>query len=177
MTTGRAVSAPSGPSDDGLPPVIAGSLASAAYVVPYLLSRSTTPTPDHPKVSLWYRSLRQPSIKPPDVLIPIAWIAIETGLAFAGYRLLRARPSSVRSRALALLAGNVVGIGAWSRLFFGGRNLPASTIAAAALGVGAAAYVHEARKVDRPAAAASVPLVAWVCFATVLTAAIWRRNR
>ncbi len=162
---------------EGLPRVIAASLATAAYVVPYVLSRSTTPTPDHPRVFFWYRFLKKPAIKPPDVAIPLTWVAIDTGLAVAGYRLLRARPGPARSRALALLAGNVLGIGAWSRLFFGGRNLPASTVAAAALGIGAAAYVHEARKVDGPAAASGVPLVAWVCFATVLTAALWRRNR
>ncbi len=162
---------------EGLPPVLAGSIATAAYVVPYLLSRSTTPSPDHPRVFLWYRLLRQPAIKPPDIAIPIAWVAIESGLAYAGYRLLRKPSSTSRTRALALLAGNLIGIGGWSRLFFGGRNLPVSTVAAAALVVTGGAYVNEARKVDKPAAAASVPLVAWVCFATILTAAIWRRNR
>ena len=39
------------------------------------------------------------------------------------------------------------------------------------------AYVASAREVDRPAAGAGVPFIAWVAFATVLTAGIWRRNR
>lgn len=164
-------------ADAGLSPAVAATIASAAYVVPYVLSRSTTPSPDHPRVFFWYRWLRQPAIKPPDIAIPLAWVAIESGLAFAGYRLLRAPSSSARNRALALLGGNLLGIGSWSRLFFGGRNLPVSTVAAAGLLVSGAVYVDAARKVDRPAAAASVPLVAWVCFATVLTAAIWRKNR
>ncbi len=155
----------------------AATLATTAYVVPYLLSRSTSPSPDHPRVLLWYRWLNKPKIQPPDLAIPVAWVTIESGLAFAGYRLLRKPSSPGRTRALAWLAGNIVGIGAWSRLFFGGRDLPASTVAAAALTVTAGACVHEMRKVDRPAAAATVPLVAWLAFATVLTAAIWRRNR
>ena len=163
--------------DGAVPAALAAAIATTAYVVPYALSRSTTPSPDHPRVFFWYRWLRKPAIKPPDIAIPIAWIAIETGLAFAGYRLMRAASSASRNRALALLAGNVVGIGGWSRLFFGNRNLPVATVAAAGLGVASAIYVNEARKVDRPAAAASVPLVAWVCFATVLTAALWRKNR
>ena len=162
---------------DGVPTPLAIAIASSAFVVPYALSRSTTPSPDHPRVFLWYRLLDQPWFKPPDLAIPLAWSGIEGCLAFAAFRLLRKPASAARNRALALLAGNVVGIGAWSRLFFGARNLPAATVAAAALGVGAATYVHEARKVDRPAANAGVPLVAWVAFATVLTAAIWRRNR
>lgn len=165
------------PSTPSMPAPLAASIASAAYLVPYLLSRSTTPTPGHPRVLFWYRLLRRPAIQPPDVAIPITWIGIETGLAYAGYRLLRRPASPARTRALAWLAGNVIGIGGWSRLFFGSRNLPVSTIAAAALGASAVVYVNEVRKVDRPAAAASVPLVAWVAFATVLTAALWRRNR
>ena len=165
------------PGNAGLPPAVAAAIATSAYAVPYLLSRSTTPTPDHPRVLFWYRWLKKPAIKPPDIAIPITWVAIESGLAFAGYRLLRKPSSPLRTRALALLAGNVLGIGGWSRLFFGGRNLPASTIAAAGLIASSAVYVNEARKVDKPAATASVPLVLWVCFATALTAAIWRRNR
>ena len=164
-------------SDGALPAALAAAIATTAYVVPFALSRSTTPSPDHPRVFFWYRLLRKPAIKPPDLAIPIAWVAIETGLAFAGYRLMRAPSSPPRNRALALLAGNIVGIGGWSRLFFGNRSLPVATVAAAGLGVTAAIYVNEARKVDKPAAAASVPLVAWVCFATVLTAALWRKNR
>ena len=165
------------PTKKPLPVPLAATLASGAFVVPLLLSVSTTPTPNHPRVFLWYRTLREPAIQPPDVAIPIAWTVVESGLAFAAYRLLRSAPSAARSRALALLAANIVGIGAWSRQFFGRRNLPVSTVAALGLAAGATALVVQARKVDRPAAAASVPLVAWVCFATVLTAAIWRRNR
>lgn len=155
----------------------AAAIASIAYVVPYLLSRSTTPTPNHPRVFLWYRGLRQPAFKPPDVAIPLAWMGVESGLAYAAYQLLQRPSSAARTRALALLGGNVIGIGGWSRLFFGGRNLPVSTVAAASLGVAAVAYVNETRKVDKVAAASSVPLVVWVAFATVLTAAIWQKNR
>lgn len=162
---------------EGLPPAVAAALATVAYAAPYVLSRDTTPSPDHPRVFFWYRWLRKPAIQPPDVAIPLAWVAIESGLAYAGYRLLRKPSSPLRNRALALLAGNVVGIGGWSRLFFGGRNLPVSTAAAGGLLATSAIYLNEVRKVDRPAARASVPLVAWVAFATVLTAAIWRRNR
>ena len=165
------------PTSGMVAPVAAAALASLAYLVPYALSRSTTPTPDHPRVMLWYKTLRLPWFKPPDVVIPVAWTVIETGLAFSAFRLLR-KPGSVhRNRSLAWLAGNVIGIGSWSRLFFGSRNLPASTVASAALGVAAATYVKEVSKVDGPATAASAPLLLWVCFATVLTGAIWRINR
>ena len=164
-------------SNRGMSGAVAVALASGAFIAPLLLSRSTSPTPDHPRVFLWYRTLRQPSFKPPDAVIPLAWIAIETCLAGAAYRLLRKAPSPARNRSLALLGGNVLAIGAWSRLFFGRRHLPASTVAAAAMVATGARYVAEARRVDAPSAAAGVPFTAWVAFATVLTGAIWRLNR
>ncbi len=83
---------------------------------------------------IWYSLLRKPGYKPPDWVIPVAWGLIETGMAAATYRLLHHPASTPRNRALGLLAVNTVSIGAWSRLFFGGRDLVASTVAAAAMG-------------------------------------------
>src|SRR4051812_29729599 len=110
---------------------VAAAWASCAYLVPLALSWSTSPAPTHPRVFLWYRALRKPPWKPPDIAIPIAWTVLQTGLAVAAYRLQRSPPSPERHRALGWLALNIVGIGAWSSLFFGGRSLPASTVAAA----------------------------------------------
>ena len=56
------------------------------------------------------------------------------------------------------------------------RNLPASTLAAATMVVSSVAFVNAARPVDRSAARAGLPLVAWLGFATVLTATIWKLN-
>lgn len=177
MPAGRMEHDPTPPSTGGgLPRGLSLLLSASAYVVPLLLSRSSSPTPAHPKTLLWYTALRKPGFKPPDVAIPLAWTAIETALAFGGYRLLRKPSAPARNKSLALLALNVLNIGGWSRLFFGARNLPASTIAAAALVGTGAAYVAEARKADTASAVAGVPFVAWVAFATVLTAALWRRN-
>ena len=156
---------------------LAAALAASAFIVPIALSASTSPSVQHPRVMIWYRSLRQPWFKPPDVAIPIAWTAIEAGLASSAYRLLRAPPSGARTRSLSLWAWNVAMIGAWSRLFFGRRNLPASTVAAVAMVATGAALVQQARQVDAAAARAVVPFVAWVGFATLLTAALWRLNR
>ena len=162
---------------DGIPPLLAAGIASSAFILPIALSASTSPTPFHPRVFFWYKWLRMPDFKPPDIAIPIAWTGIEACLAYAGYRLLRKSSSKARNGALAWLGVNIVSIGAWSRLFFGQRNLPVATVAAAALVATGSAYVIQANKVDRKAALAGVPLVAWVAFATVLTAAIWTRNR
>ena len=171
----NTVDQPSQPGQWGRPE--AAALSTAVYLVPLALSWSTSPAPQHPRVLLWYSLLSKPGHKPPDWVIPVAWGLIETGMAAASYRLLRHPASAPRNRALGLLALNTVSIGAWSQLFFGGRNLAASTVAAATMIGTGAAYVAEARKVDKPAAAAGIPFVAWVAFATLLTAGLWRRNR
>jgi benzodiazapine receptor len=40
-----------------------------------------------------------------------------------------------------------------------------------------AAFTAVAAETDRKAAAAGVPFVAWLSFATVLATAVWHRNR
>lgn len=159
----------------GLPPAGAAAVAASALVWPALAGRRWGP--QRLASGIWYRLLRKPSFQPPDAVIPVAWTLIDSLLAVGAYRLLRAPPSARRNRALGWLAFNVGMIGGWSALFFGRRNLPASTAAAAAMIGTGAAYVAEARAVDKPAAAAGVPFVAWLGFATLLTAALWRRNR
>lgn len=164
-------------SKSRMPVILAGLLASGAFIVPTALSASTAPSPNHPRTLLWYRSLRQPPFKPPDVAVPVAWIAIESTLALAAFRLLRAQPSAARSRALGWLAWNVGMIGGWSRLFFGRKALAVSTVAAASMVASGVMFSKEAREVDPVAADAGLPFTTWVAFATILTASIWALNR
>lgn len=168
QAVGRAFDAPMGP-------VPAAAVASAALLWPAIAGRLWGP--QRPVAGAWYRSLRKPAFQPPDPVIPLAWTLIDGALAWSAFRVLRRPASPGRSRALGWWALNVGMIGGWSAIFFGQRHLPAATVAAAAMVGSGAAYVAEADRVDRPAAAAGVPFVAWVAFATVLTAAVWRRNR
>jgi translocator protein len=153
----------------------AAALAATALVWPAVAGRLWGPQRLVPGV--WYRLLRKPSFQPPDAVIPMAWSLIDLGLAAGAYRLLRRPSTAPRNRALGWWALNVGLIGGWSGLFFGRRNLPGSTALAAAMVGTGAAYVAQAQQVDKPAAAAGVPYIGWVAFATVLTAALWRRNR
>lgn len=160
-----------------LRPAPAALVASTAFWLPLALSVGANPAPTHPQTLAWYANLKKPGFKPPDAAIPMAWLALETGLAWGAYRLLRHPASPPRTRALLAWAVNVAMIGGWSRLFFRHKNLPVSTVAAAAMVATGAAYVAQARRVDPPAARAGVPYVGWVAFATVLTATIWAMNR
>ncbi len=155
----------------------ASALASLVFLVPLALSASSTPSPNHPRVLAWYSTLKKPWFKPPDWVIPLAWTGIETSLAVAGYRLLRLPSSVERQKALALLSWNVFMIGGWSQLFFKRRKLAVSTVAAATMIATGVEFARHAKRVDPPAARAAVPFIAWVSFATVLTATIWGLNR
>lgn len=157
-------------------PPAAAAIASAAFVVPLALSLSSSPSPNHPGTLIWYKTLREPRFKPPDWIFPVAWTGIEASLALAAYRLLRSRPSAARARAMRLWGWNVFMIGGWSRLFFKRRKLGLSTVAAAGLVATSAAFVNEAKHVDKTASRAGLPLVGWVAFATVLTATLWHLN-
>ncbi len=160
-----------------VPAGVSAVLASGAFLVPLALSASSTPSPNHPRILAWYSSLRKPWFKPPDWVIPVAWFGIEGSLATAGYRLLRSPDSAARRNALGWLSWNVFMIGAWSRLFFKRRNLALSTAAAATMIATGIEFSREATRADPVAARAGLPLVAWVSFATLLTAAIWQLNR
>lgn len=155
----------------------AALLASSAFLVPVVLSASSAPSPNHPRIFFWYETLRKPWFKPPDWVIPVAWTGIEGSLAVAAYRLLRAPRSAARRSALALLSWNLLMIGSWSRLFFKRRNLALSTVAAATMIGTGIELARRSRRVDPGASRATLPFVAWVSFATVLTAAIWHLNR
>jgi benzodiazapine receptor len=158
-------------------PAVAALASSAAFILPLALSYSTTPAPSHPRVLRWYWSLKKPWFKPKDWVIPLAWIGIEACLAGAMFRLVQAPPIADKGRSIGLLSWNIFMIGAWSRLFFGRRNLAMSTVAAVSMVATGTAFVSEARKVDVAAARAGLPFVGWVAFATVLTATIWSMNR
>jgi tryptophan-rich sensory protein len=160
-----------------LRPGPAAAIASLAYGLPLLLSIGANPAPTNPKTFAWYATLRKPRLRPPDAAVPLVWAAIETGLAVGAYRLLRRGDSPQRRSALAAWAVNVAMIGGWTRLFFGRRNLPASTAAAAAMVATGVGYVTSARRVDNTAGTVGLPFVGWVAFATVLTASIWAMNR
>ena len=153
------------------------AIAASAFLVPMAVSASSAPSPNHPRILLLYAALKKPAFKPKDWLIPVGWFAIEGALAVGGYRLLRAKPSAARGRALGWLAWNVFMIGGWSKLFFGRQALGASTVAAASMVASGVEYVRQAQHVDRGSARAGIPFVAWVSFATVLTASFWVLNR
>lgn len=160
----------------GLSPLWAGGLALGAVTLALLAGRRASPSPDHPRTRRWYRKLEKPGFTPPTLAYPIAWTGIQASLAYGGYRLLCADPSPRRTTALVFWTANQIGIAGWSEVFFGRRSPGWGTLASAALGTSAIAYVSAAGRTDKVAARLGGPLVVWVTFATLLSEEIWRRN-
>jgi len=126
-------------------------------------------------VGTWYAGLAKPWFNPPDWLFGPVWSALYAMIAVAGWRLWR-RGGPASRLALAAwylqLLLNLV----WSFLFFGGRMIGAALVEIVVLLAAIAATIVLAWRVERAAAWLLAPYLAWVAFAAVLNAALWRLN-
>ena len=132
--------------------------------------------PQRPRTALWYARLRKPDYTPPGPVIGVTWGVLESLLVATGYRLLRDPSSPPRDKALAAWGCSLIGLAAFPYFFFGRKRLGQSTLASAAMLAAAAGIALNARKVDKPAAVMTLPLLGWVSFATFLSGDLYRRN-
>ena len=128
----------------------------------------------------WYARLSKPSFQPPPVAFPIAWTALYIDIAVSSATAIDVlrehdRPSEAAAfeRALAL---NLILNASWTWVFFRMHRLGVAAVTAGALAVSSADLVRRAAPASRAAAVALSPYAGWCGFATVLSAAIWRRN-
>ena len=117
-----------------------------------------------------------PSFTPPGPVFGIAWTGLDALLGYSGYRLLIASPSLRRTTALGAWSLNLLGIGGFSWVLFGRKRLDEALGVTAGMVATSAAAVATAATVDKHAAGADLPLLAWVLFATLLQEEVWRRN-
>lgn len=167
---------PADAASRGLPPLAALGIVGLVLGVSAFVGRRNAPDTSHPDTRRWYRRLDKPRFTPPDAAFGAVWPVLETGLAVGGYRLLRHPSGTARNLACGLWLLNTAMVGGWTQLFFREKRLAASAAASGAMIATGAAYVATAARVDRPAAIAAVPFVAWLGFATLLAERIWRDN-
>jgi tryptophan-rich sensory protein len=130
--------------------------------------------------SRWYARLDKPAFQPPPVAFPVVWTALYADIAVASAVVVDGLEERDEADARAFrvaLAANLALNASWTWTFFRGHHLPAATVVAGTLAVSSADLARRAASVSRPAAYALAPYAAWCGFATVLSDAIWRRNR
>jgi tryptophan-rich sensory protein len=129
---------------------------------------------------VWYRTLDRPEWNPPDAIFGPVWTGLYTLMGISLVQVARAtEPSSGTARrvGLGLFAVQLALNGAWSWIFFSQHAIGLALADILVLWVAIAATIGAFWRVRRSAAALLVPYLAWVTFATALTASIWLRNR
>lgn len=126
--------------------------------------------------SHWYESLEKPAIQPPPAVFPIAWTALYTQSAIASgiaqKEMSEADAAAFRKKFLVNMALNA----GWCWSFFGAKKVVPSIAVAGALAASSIDLTRSAAKVSTKAGGLMAPYAAWTSFATVLNAAIWRKN-
>lgn len=126
-------------------------------------------------VGTWYAALAKPAFNPPGWVFGPVWTVFYVMIAFAGWRLWRRGGPASRLALTAWYVQLLLNL-MWSFLFFGGRMIGAALAEILVLLAAIAATIVLAWRVDRLAAWLLAPYLAWVSFATLLNAALWRLN-
>jgi uncharacterized protein YbjT (DUF2867 family)/tryptophan-rich sensory protein len=130
--------------------------------------------------SRWYRSLDLPAWQPPKAAFPIVWTALYADIAAtsaATVSALERQGKDDEARAYRrALAANLALNTLWSALFWRVRRLDLATVEAALLAASSADLARRAGAGSPVRGRLLAPYAVWTGFATVLTAAIARRN-
>jgi tryptophan-rich sensory protein len=129
-------------------------------------------------VGTWYAGLAKPSFNPPNWVFGPVWTALYLMMAVAGWRVWRRRGADARlaMRALGAWALQLALNLCWSLVFFGARLIGAALVEIAVLFAAIVVTALLFWRIDRVAGALLIPYAAWVAFAALLNAALWRLN-
>lgn len=131
--------------------------------------------------SLWYITRRKPAFQPPAWLFPVAWTALYVDIAAVTGTTLVELKEQGKEEEFKRLAGalglNLALNTGWCSLFFRGKKPALATAEAAALAASSADLVRRCVEVKPKRGWWLAPYAAWTGFATVLTGAIWLKNR
>lgn len=123
----------------------------------------------------FYARLDKPAWAPPAWLFGPAWTLLYTLMALASWRIARTT-HPLRTRALAVFGVQLVVNAAWSALFFALHWGAGATAGAALLFALVLASALLFGRIQRASGWMLAPAVAWVAFATALSASVWWRN-
>jgi translocator protein len=124
----------------------------------------------------WYQTLNKPSFNPPDWIFGPVWAALYAMMAVAAWRVWRIAGMQGAPAAMSLFAAQLLLNLLWSVLFFGMQDITVALLDIAMLLVAVFAAMAVFYQHDRFAGWLFAPYAAWVSFAALLNAAIWRLN-
>lgn len=124
----------------------------------------------------WYRDLAKPAITPPDRVFAPIWTILYVLMAIAAWRVWLAPASGARTLGLALFLVQLGLNFAWSWIFFRRHAIGAALAEVAALWIAIGATMRAFAAVNTVSVWLMAPYWAWVSFAGVLNAELWRLN-
>ena len=127
-------------------------------------------------VGSWYPTLAKPPFNPPNWIFAPVWTTLYFMMAIAAWRVWRRDGMREARAALVLFALQLALNLTWSIVFFGLRAIGAALVEIIVLLLAILATTVVFWQRDRVAGMLFVPYAAWVAFATVLNAALWRLN-
>lgn len=125
----------------------------------------------------WYASLAKPAWNPPAWVFGPVWTTLYLAMAVAVWRVGRPGWSGQRRAALACFLLQLTLNAAWTPVFFGLHAPGPALVVIVGLFIAITATIASFAQHDRLAALLLAPYLAWVGFATVLNAELWRLNR
>jgi len=152
------------------------ALRFVVAVGPVLLASGLASLATLPNIPTWYASLARPAFTPPNWVFGPVWTILYAMMAAAAWRIPEKPPGPIRSRALAAFFGQLALNAARSFALFGAHSPFGGLIVIVPLLVMILVTIALFRPLDRLAARLLVPYAAWVAYAAVLNAAIWRLN-
>ena len=119
--------------------------------------------------SEWFQGLEKPSFYPPGYLFGLVWTVLYVAMGVALYLV----TEQTREKLPYILFGIQLLLNfGWTFIFFSLKSIPLALIEILLL-IGALTWTTiEFRKHSKPAAILLLPYIAWVAFATMLTASI-----
>jgi benzodiazapine receptor len=121
----------------------------------------------------WYAELIKPSFNPPNWVFAPVWTLLYLVIAIAGWRTWQRGSLTAPMTAWFIQLGlNFI----WSPVFFGAHHIGLALAVIIALLAAILSFIVTAWPRDHVASWLFVPYAAWVAFATLLNAALWRLN-
>ena len=129
-------------------------------------------------ITTWYPTLVKPSFNPPNWIFAPVWTSLYVMMGIAAglvWNQIASNEVAV-TKALQFFGIQLVLNVLWSYLFFGMHNLMLATIEVVLLWLLIFETYSQFAKINKTASYLLLPYLAWVSFASVLTASIWWLN-